>query len=69
MNQDYKYFLRVECKVEIQEFDSSQNLIHKSFDSKSYLYNFGFINKEFADEMLLKIDKEFILNYSIDIPN
>ena len=69
MNQDYKYFLRVECKVEIQEFDSSQNLIHKSFDSKSYLYNFGFINKEFANEMLLNIDKEFILNYSIDIPN
>ena len=65
---NYDQFLRINVNKEITEFDNSQNLIHKSYDSDEYLYTFGFSTREEINNLLDKIDKKDIINYSIDTP-
>ena len=63
---NFEHFLRINVSKEIAELDNLKNLTHKSFDSNEYLYTFGFSTREEIKNLLDKIDKKDIINYSID---
>ncbi len=63
---NFEHFLRINVSKEIAELDNLKNLTHKSYDSNEYLYTFGFSTREEIQNLLDKIDKKDIINYSID---
>tara|TARA_Y100001958_G_C21201537_1_gene528143 strand:+ start:261 stop:905 length:645 start_codon:yes stop_codon:yes gene_type:complete len=65
-NNAYKVYLRIELNNKENDFDFSENLIHKSYNSNSYTYSLGFINIQETYKSLNNLEESKIVNYSID---
>ena len=48
--------------------DINENLIHKSYDSKTFSYSLGFESIEDINTILESIEETKIVNFSIDKP-
>lgn len=65
-NKIFNFYLRLEVNKDISNLDKSENLLHKSSNSDNKTYNIGFSNLDKLYEVFDQIDKNLIVNYSID---
>jgi len=61
-------YLRVELTSSENNLDINENLIHKSYDSKTFSYSLGFESIEDINTILESIEETKIVNFSIDKP-
>ena len=65
-NTKFNFYLRLDLMSKQNALDFSENLIHQSYNSKSYSYSLGFKNIEEIYKTLDNLEESKIINYSID---
>ncbi len=65
-NTKFNFYLRLDLMSKQNALDFSENLIHQSYNSKSYSYSLGFENIEEIYKTLDNLEESKIINYSID---